>query len=296
MCVFTSCKKDNKLPEFDIEELQKREYDSVKLLLSLSKTFYEKKDYEKAIENLENLINKYATYSEVLEAQELLGLAKIKFIVLKIEEADSIQTVLVQIENNIDPDINIAASKKIEDLIKNAEDISQLEDYINQNKIKEHVDLAYNKISEIKEKNKQEAYASAVENNSSSQWKKFIEDYPDYSNKKEIEKLIIYLEVSEIFNGEYGDIPSSQLSGVVNNIQSEIAIKNDTKYTLTIRYSGPDIIKISIPPFQNGTVKLKSGEYRVAASVNASNVRNFAGIENLHGEYSANYYISTSSY
>ena len=265
ICSFLGCKKDNKLPEFSIEELQKREYDSVKQLLSLSRTFYEKSNYEKTIKTLEDLISRYATYSEVLEAQELLIAAKIKLIIIKIQEANNIQTILVLIENNINPDIAIAASNKIEELIKNSENIEQLEDYLNQNKAKEHASLASNKIEELKEKEKQEAYASAVESKSSSQWKKFLEDYPNHAQKNDIEKRIIMLEVSEIFRGEYGEIPTSQLSGAINNSESVIDIKNETKYTLTLRYSGPDIKKISISPYQNQIVRLKSGTYKIAA-------------------------------
>jgi hypothetical protein len=296
LCSFNSCKRASKLPELSIEEFQKREYDSVKKLLSLSRFFYEKENYEKTISTLENLISRYATYSEILEALELLNAARIKHIIIKIHEASEIEPILVLIENNISPDIAISASNKVEKLIRNSEDISQLEDYLSQNKVKEHATLASNKIAELKENEMDEAYVSAVENKSSSQWKIFLENYPKHPKRNEIEKTIIILEVSEIFSGEYGEIPESQISGAINNSESTIVIKNDTKYTLTLRYSGPDIIKISISPYKNQSIKLKSGVYKVAVSVNASDVRNFAGSENLHGEYSSNYYLSTFSY
>ncbi|WP_047547307.1 hypothetical protein [Psychroserpens sp. Hel_I_66] len=292
LCFLTSCKNDSKLSEFSIEELQKREHDSVKQLLSLSRFFYEKKDYENAIINLENLIDSYATYSEVLEAQNLLENARVNLIFIKIIEAKSIQEVLILLENNTNAEITIAASNKVNELIKNADNIGQLEDYINQNKLREHSALATNKIAELKEKKKQESYASAIESESSSQWKTFLEDYPNHPKRNEIEETIIMLEVAEIFSGEYGEIPASQLSGERNNNQSVVGIKNDTKYTLTLRYSGTDVKKISIQPYGKATIKLKSGIYKIAASVNASNVRNFAGTESLFGEYSSSYYIS----
>jgi hypothetical protein len=294
-CSFNSCKKDSKLPEFSIEKLQKREYDSVKQLLSLSKSFYEKGDFEKAITSLEDLISRFATYSEVLEAQELLTASKIKLNIIKIQEANDIRSILVLIENNINPDIAIAASNKIKELINSSEDIEQLEDYLNQNKVKEHASLANTKIVELREKEKQEAYAAAVKSKSSNQWKEFLENYPNHADKTEIEKRIIMLEVLEIFSGEYGEIPASHLTGVKNNSESVIDIKNETKYTLTLRYSGPSVKKISIPPFKNQIFRLKSGDYKVAASVIASDVRNFAGTEKLQGEYSINYYISSTS-
>lgn len=44
-------------------------------------------------------------------------------------------------------------------------------------------------------------------------------------------------------------------------------------------------------------MRLKSGSYRIVASVDASRVRNFAGKEDLTGgSYSVSYYISTSRY
>lgn len=294
-CVF-SCKNDSKLPEFSLEELKKREHDSVKQLLSISRVFYAKQDYENTILTLEDLISRYATYSEVLEAQEILDDSKIKLIITKIREAINIQSVIILLENNVSQDIAIAASDKIENLIKNVKNIEELEDYLNQNKVKEHTALANNKIKELKELAKQNAYANAVESENSKTWKQFLEDYPNHPNKDDIEKTIIMLEVSEIFNGEYGEIPASLLLGDRNNSQSEIDIKNNTKYTLTLRYSGKEVKKVSIAPFSNMSIKLKSGIYRVAASVNASNVRNFAGQESLFGEYSSSYYISTTTY
>ncbi|WP_178988653.1 hypothetical protein [Winogradskyella schleiferi] len=293
---FFSCKNDNKLPEYSLEELKKREHDSIKQLLSISRVFYAKEDYENTILTLEDLINRFATYNEVLEAQELLKDSKIKLIIIKISEAVNIQSVLVLLENNINPDIAIAASNKIEELIKNAEEIKDLEDYLNQNKVKEHSALANNKINVLKEIAKQNAYANAVKTETSSTWKKFLEDYPNHPKKNDIEKTIIMLEVSEIFKGEYGEIPASQLLGERNSRQSVVDIKNDTKYTLTLRYSGAEVKKISIAPFSQTSIKLKSGVYKIAASVNASNVRNFAGTESLFGEYSSSYYISTKTY
>ena len=45
------------------------------------------------------------------------------------------------------------------------------------------------------------------------------------------------------------------------------------------------------------SIGLKNGKYRVAASVSASNVSNYAGNENLQGgNYSVDYYISTYRY
>ena len=78
---------------------------------------------------------------------------------------------------------------------------------------------------------------------------------------------------------------------------SSISIYNRTSYNLTLLYSGPDSKRIVISPNQTGYITLRNGSYKIAASVSASNVRNYAGSENLRGgSYSAEYYIVTSRY
>jgi len=76
--------------------------------------------------------------------------------------------------------------------------------------------------------------------------------------------------------------------------KSFIAVTNNTEYTLVVRYSGPDTKKIILKPNESTTVYLSNGYYKVAASVNAADVRNFAGNYNLEGgEYSKSFYIKT---
>ena len=78
---------------------------------------------------------------------------------------------------------------------------------------------------------------------------------------------------------------------------SYISVTNSTSYTLTLLYSGPDSKRLVISPRASASVTLKNGHYRVAASVSASNVRNYAGSENLSGgSYSVDYYISQSRF
>lgn len=77
--------------------------------------------------------------------------------------------------------------------------------------------------------------------------------------------------------------------------ENDISVYNNTSYTLTIRYSGIESKKLVLAPKARKSIKLKNGTYRVAASVNASNVGNYAGKENLvGGDYSSEYYIKTS--
>ncbi len=51
-------------------------------------------------------------------------------------------------------------------------------------------------------------------------------------------------------------------------------------------------MKIVIPVGQHGKARLTNGSYRIAASVDAPNVSNYAGFEKLSGgDYEAEYYI-----
>ena len=64
---------------------------------------------------------------------------------------------------------------------------------------------------------------------------------------------------------------------------NDIEIYNNTKYILTVRYSGVESMKIVLSPKEKKTINLKNGDYRVTASVNAANVTNYAGKEKLEG-------------
>ena len=76
-----------------------------------------------------------------------------------------------------------------------------------------------------------------------------------------------------------------------------MSVINSTSYTLTILYSGPDSKRLVITAGGSSSIHLKNGEYRIAASVSASNVSHYAGDEQLQGgNYSVEYYIRTYRY
>ena len=108
------------------------------------------------------------------------------------------------------------------------------------------------------------------------------------------------MEVDEIFKGDHGKLPSMNKTSITTNYSttSKIEILNNTKYNLTIRYSGPESIKVVFAPSQKKTITLKQGNYRVTASVNVADIRNYAGSEKVDGGwvYGIEYYIETYSY
>jgi len=149
-------------------------------------------------------------------------------------------------------------------------------------------------LSELKIANEERAFENAQQANSSRIWKRFLEDYPNHPQSKSIRKKIIDLEVDEIFGDRTtGRLPSFDKIGGGYSSTSSISIKNDTGCGLTVRYSGPETRMVEIPAGGTRNVNLSSGSYRIAASACGAN---YAGTEQLFGEYSSSYYISRSRY
>lgn len=137
-------------------------------------------------------------------------------------------------------------------------------------------------------------YTEASRLNSSTGWKQFLIDNPNYKDKKEIEENIIRAEVREISSdSNTGQMPEAEKLGSRNSSTSTIEVENDTSCDLTLLYSGTDAKKIVISPNSKKKVSLRSGNYSVAANACGYN---YAGSENLSGDYSVVYYISSVRY
>lgn len=142
------------------------------------------------------------------------------------------------------------------------------------------------------------AWQTASGNGTLKQYRQYLKLYPNGKYKSQAMKKIIDLEVAEIFkDGKYGQLPSMDRIGYEKSSYTIITVKNNTKFILTLLYSGVESLRVIINPYGTRNVKLKSGSYRIVASVDANGVRNFAGSEDLTGgSYSMSYYISTSRY
>ena len=129
-------------------------------------------------------------------------------------------------------------------------------------------------------------------------YNKYLSLYPNGAHSVQAKQKIIDLEVSDVFaSGDYGQLPSMDRTGYSNSTYSTVSVRNDTQYTLTLLYSGAESKRLVISPHSSKSVSLKSGSYRIVASVDAYNVRNFAGREELMGgSYDVSYYIQTSRY
>jgi len=167
-------------------------------------------------------------------------------------------------------------------------------DFLDKYPYSTYSDLAKEKLIEIEENDWEKAFTL----NSIKLLSDCIKKYPYSYNIDDAEKKIIDLEVDKIFKGDYGQLPPMSKNNYNYSASStnSISIYNRTKYTLTVRYSGVESKKIVLIPGERTTISLKFGNYRIAASVNAANVRNYAGSEYLSsGEYSSEFYIKTTT-
>lgn len=141
------------------------------------------------------------------------------------------------------------------------------------------------------------AWKMALSENDITAYSKYKTLYPHGEHISQCEKKLIDLQVSEVYAGEHGSLPEMDRTGYGGGPTSHITVTNSTSYTLTLLYSGPDSKRLVVSAGGTSSIRLKNGNYRVAASVSASNVTNYAGNETLHGgNYSVDYYISTYRY
>ncbi|MBP6870994.1 MAG: hypothetical protein KBC43_03215 [Bacteroidales bacterium] len=127
----------------------------------------------------------------------------------------------------------------------------------------------------------------------------YINSYPNGLYREDAEKKIIDKEVEDIFRGDHGVLPPASRTsyGSSYSSTSDVDIYNNTSYTLTVRYSGTESKKIVLSPGRSTNFTIKNGYYKVAASVDAANVQNYAGEETLSGGgYESTYYIETKTY
>lgn len=142
-----------------------------------------------------------------------------------------------------------------------------------------------------------QAWRTAQKENSLTAYNRYLELYPRGAHAKAADKKVIDLSVTSIFAGDHGSLPGMDKTSYSSSGVNYISVRNDTQYTLTLLYSGPDSKRLVLSPRSSGTVTLPNGSYRVAASVAAANVRSYAGTETLNGgSYDVSYYISSSIY
>lgn len=125
-------------------------------------------------------------------------------------------------------------------------------------------------------------------------YKRYLEGNSNSPNRAFVEKKIIDLEVAVIAAGEHDYLPEAQLLDFYSNSSyASVRVQNSTGYELTVRYSGPDSQKATIPVGGTQSLRLPTGSYTIAASVSASRTRNYVGTHAYHagGNYGSRFYI-----
>lgn len=126
-------------------------------------------------------------------------------------------------------------------------------------------------------------------------YKGYLLRHPNGRHSADARKRLIDLEVAQIARGDHGVLPKSNPVRAYGGLYADVRITNETGYQLTVRYSGPSSDMAIIERGASASIRLTSGNYKVAASVNASNVRNYYGTEDLRGgEYEIRFFIQKS--
>ena len=131
--------------------------------------------------------------------------------------------------------------------------------------------------------------------NTTARYKKFLKSHPRSPFASEASSRLVDLEVAEIAKGAHGTLPpTTEKEKVAGRTYSVVNVHNDTAYTLTLRYSGPDSFMVVFAPQEKGSIEVRVGTYKIAASVDAANVRNYLGSEKPSGgNGEVTYYIKS---
>lgn len=139
------------------------------------------------------------------------------------------------------------------------------------------------------------AWSTAKKRGTLEAYKKYMEMYPKGSHATTADKKTIDLEVDTIMSGSHDNLPYIEPVYYTGASSSSIEIYNNTKYKLTMLYSGTDSKRVTIDPQAKKTVTLRNGSYHCAASVNAPDVKSLSGTLTLSGYiYSVEYYMKPS--
>lgn len=180
--------------------------------------------------------------------------------------------------------------KPLWDKVVKANTLEKYRKFLQKYPFSTYSDLAKNKILEFEKVD----WENAKKKNTISTYKSFIERHPTSYYREDAESKIVDLEVKKIFESEHGYLPpSTKTKSYTERRYSVMNIYNDTKYDMTLRYSGIESFKIIFKPKEKSAFEILNGNYKVTASVNAINVIDYAGTEEIDGgDYQVTYYIT----
>lgn len=125
-------------------------------------------------------------------------------------------------------------------------------------------------------------------------YRQYLNSNPSSPHSAAVEKRIIDLEVAEIARGEHGVLPPAAPLQMTGGAEAHVEIQNQTRHTLTVRYSGSQSYRFDLDSGETREVRIAAGPYRVAATVASPGVIPYAGKDTLQGgRYSSKFYIET---
>lgn len=142
------------------------------------------------------------------------------------------------------------------------------------------------KMNERDWKSEPTAWEQACKINTKASYQRYMAMYPNGEHIAEANKRFISLQVTDVFNGHYNDLPEMTHTATKEDADSPtstIFIDNNTAYMLTVLYDGEDSKSVRIAPGSRGFVTITNGFYRIAASVDAPWVRPYAGSKDFAG-------------
>lgn len=140
------------------------------------------------------------------------------------------------------------------------------------------------------------AWARAREMDTVESYQRYIAIYPNGPHRAEATQRLIDKNVDNVFNSNHGGLPQMKyVAPDEDSPTSTITIHNETRYPLTVWYSGETSQSTVIIPGSFDTITVENGHYRIAASVPPFNVRPFAGTEYFRGgHYEVSFYVVSS--
>lgn len=276
------------------------------------------KDYEMFVERYTTKQNTYATpdshgFVELAKSRIIEMKDSIQYVDLQKQLRKELQDPILLLQDFITQNPESNYLDRCETLIKDiyqvelnksSGEIDSLDAYIKKYKSSmfyekykdKYIDIAQETIKSLEWDTDENAWKTAKKMGDIFSFRKYLFLYPTGKYSNEANKIIIDLEVDNIFSGSHGKLPKMDRGfSDQKSSRTTITAENRTSYILTLLYSGPESKRLTINPFSTQSITLINGHYRIAASVNAANVSSFAGSENLSGgNYSASYYIKTS--
>lgn len=127
-------------------------------------------------------------------------------------------------------------------------------------------------------------WAAACKEKSYAAYQRYSARYPNGAHAAEAARRMVDLNVNNIFNSAHNAFPQLQRDTIdEESTTCTVTVENHTDYPMTVMFSGATSKSIVIRPESRGSVTLKTGTYRIGASVTKPGVRPFAGTQKLLG-------------